>query len=358
MPAVKALQVHMGSEAARDIREHGWQPNLFSLLLGASGGPKWFALSQLDRFLFGDFLPRGNAPLATLGSSIGGWRHACLAQSDPVAAITELEAGYIDQHYASKPTAEEVSAFSRGLLHRVFGAVGAAAIVDHPRFRTHIVTARARGPAGSPFKPALASGMGAAAISNAIDRRLLAWSFQRVVFHSGAAATPGLALADFHTHFAPLTVGNTNAVLHATGSIPFVLAGEPSIDQGPDGGHYWDGGIIDYHFDLSDYRGDGLILYPHFTPSLTAGWFDKFLPWRKRSLHGLKRLVLLCPTREFIATLPAGKIPSREDFTRMDSAQRVAQWQCAVAQCRQLAEEMAELVDGPDPMAGVQLLPD
>ena len=57
--AARALSVYLGREAARRIGAQGWSPDLFSLLLGASGGPKWFVLGQLDRLLFGDFLRGG-----------------------------------------------------------------------------------------------------------------------------------------------------------------------------------------------------------------------------------------------------------------------------------------------------------
>ena len=82
-----ALCVYMGKEAARKIGKEGWSAELFSLLLGASGGPKWFILSQLDRLLFADFLQRSERPLSTLGSSIGSWRNTCLAMRDPAAAV-------------------------------------------------------------------------------------------------------------------------------------------------------------------------------------------------------------------------------------------------------------------------------
>jgi hypothetical protein len=355
MARLESLAVYAGQGAAERLREEGWHAGLFSLLVGASGGPKWFVLSQLDRYLFGDFLQRSTRPLSLLGSSIGAWRHACLAQPDPVAAVERMEEGYLNQYYAGKPDAAEVSAFSLGLLRSLFGESGARHLVEHPRLATHIVTARGRGPSGTPFKPALASGMGAAALGNAVSRRLLAWSFQRVVFHSGEGPAPGLALADFNTHFAPLREDNLAQALHATGSIPFVLAGERHISHAP-AGHYWDGGIIDYHFDLRDYRGEGLILYPHFRNSLTAGWFDKFLPWRSSSLHGLDKLVLLCPSAAFVASLPYGKIPDRNDFLRLEHDQRVAYWRTVVARSQALAEEFAALVDGDDPLAGVTVL--
>lgn len=75
--AARALSVYLGREAARRIADQGWSADLFSLLLGASGGPKWLILGHLDRLLFGDFLAAGERPLSVLGSSIGsitaGW---------------------------------------------------------------------------------------------------------------------------------------------------------------------------------------------------------------------------------------------------------------------------------------------
>ncbi len=124
MPA-KALSIYMGAQAARRIGDEGWTPEAFSLLLGASGGPKWFILSQLDRLLFGDFLQRSRKPLSVLGSSIGSWRHACLAMNNPVEAIDALKEGYLHQHYAQKPTALEVSEQSRQILEGLLGDSGA-----------------------------------------------------------------------------------------------------------------------------------------------------------------------------------------------------------------------------------------
>jgi hypothetical protein len=350
----RALKVYLGKEAARRIGEEGWSAELFSLLLGASGGPKWFILSQLDRLLFSDFLQRSKQPLSVLGSSIGSWRHACLAMADPAAAIDRLEQGYLYQHYASKPTAQEVSEVSRNILEWVLGNDGAADLVNHPRIRTHIVTARGRGPAAATSTPLLATGMGVAALGNTVSRQLLKFHFQRVVFHSGAQPNPGLALHDFDTHYCALRGDNVVAALHASGAIPFVLTGERNIPGAPPG-QYWDGGIIDYHFDLGQYRGDGLILYPHFSASVIPGWFDKFLPWRQAAIHEVENLVLLCPSEEFIADLPFGKIPDRSDFSKLAHDERVSYWEQCVQRSSALAEEFAEMTQRDDPLRGVTI---
>jgi hypothetical protein len=350
--AIRALSVYMGREAARQIAAHGWSAQLFSLLLGASGGPKWFILGHLDRLLFGDFLQRTEAPLSVLGSSIGAWRHACLAMRDPVAAVGRLEQGYLHQAYSSRPTPGEVSAASRGILEKLFGEGGGTDLVNHTRIRTHIVTARGRGPTAAASTPALATGMGAAALGNALSRRLLKYFFQRVVFHSGGEPAPGLSLQDFHTAFCPLSEENVGAALHASGAIPFVLTGERDIPGAPRG-QYWDGGIVDYHFDLGQYRGEGLILYPHFRAGAVPGWFDKFLPWRQGAIHEAEKLVLLCPAEAFVADLPLGKIPDRSDFKRLGYQERVRYWESCVMRSSALAEEFAELIGGSDPLRGV-----
>jgi len=38
------LDIYAGSNALRTIQEHGIKPDLFTNMLGASGGPKWFPL--------------------------------------------------------------------------------------------------------------------------------------------------------------------------------------------------------------------------------------------------------------------------------------------------------------------------
>ena len=348
----EALGVCLGREAARRIAREGWSAHLFDLLLGASGGAKWLILGHLDRLLFGDFLQRSDRPITALGSSIGAWRHACLANPDPVAAIDRFERAYLQQQYSSRPSADEISEVSLAMLRNLFGPAGASHLVDHPRIRSHIVTSRGLGPAASSSNAVLAMAMGGAALGNTLSRRLLRLQFQRVVFHTGTRPDRHLGLRDFHTYYSRLNADNITPALHASGSIPFVLTGERDIPGGPPG-QYWDGGIIDYHFDLTQYHGDGLILYPHFSERLFPGWFDKFLPWRGAAPRHFERLVLLYPRPEFIADLPFGKIPDRADFRRLRREERVRYWETCIERSRALAEEFAELLQRSDPLRGV-----
>jgi hypothetical protein len=351
----RPLDIALGASAAAHIAEHGWRGADIDILLGASGGPKWLILGHLDRLLFGAFLlEERHRPLRAIGSSVGSWRHACLAQDDPIAAIERFEDVYVHWDYGTtRPTTREVSDASLAMLERVVGDAGARAIVSHELLHSYIVTARGRGLNSLGRGPGLAAGMGAAALANALGRQLLASQFQRVLFCTPGA--PPLPFADFATLQVELSAETVPAALHASGSIPFLLHGERDLPGGPEG-HYWDGGIIDYHFNPSVLAGEGLILYPHFRPDLTPGWFDKFLPWRRYREPILDNLILISPSRAFLASLPCGKIPDRSDFRRMNVDERIAYWEQCVLRSRELADDFHWQLQADDPLAGTRRL--
>lgn len=350
----RALDIYLGPKAAAKIAEHGWSGDLFDTVVGASGGPKWLILGHLDRVLFSEFLLENRQqPLKAIGSSVGSWRHACLAMSDPKSAIDRFENIYLNWEYSAKPDVKEVSAASAAMLTHILGEQGADALIQHSNLHSYIVTARGRGLTSAQAALPLAMGMGGAAIANAVGRRHLHRSFQRVVFSSQGASRFGPE--DFHTQHVSLHSDNLAKALHASGSIPFVLAGERDIPGAPSG-HYWDGGIIDYHFDLGAFEAQSLILYPHFRSDLTTGWFDKLLPWRRYREPQWGNLVLLCPSTEFIASLPGGKIPDRSDFTQLSPKERQRLWRICVERSKELAEDFAKQLESKDPLAGTKRL--
>ena len=78
----------------------------------------------------------------------------------------------------------------------------------------------------------------------------------------------------------------------------------------------------------------GLVLYPHFQPTLVPGWLDKRLTHRHRASSALDNVVVLAPRPEWIARLPGGKLPDREDFKTFadDVVARQAVWRRAIAE--------------------------
>jgi predicted acylesterase/phospholipase RssA len=149
----------------------------------------------------------------------------------------------------------------------------------------------------------------------------------------------------FVNHTVRMSPHNFGDAMLASGSIPLVVDAVRDIADAPPG-WYWDGGIIDYHLHLPFNRLDGLTLYPHFAAHITPGWLDKFTPWRKARGPWLDTMVLLCPSAEFVASLPGGQIPDRGDFKRfgVNWQARETRWKAAVAQAQALADAFADIV--------------
>lgn len=339
----RALTLLAGPDAARMIRERGLRAEDVDVVPGASGGPKWLVLAGLDRFLFADFLqaPR-ERPLHLVGSSIGSWRMACLAQRDPAAALARAHDAYIEQSYTSKPSPAEVTAVSARIIDTLLGATGAEEILSHLWARLHVITTECRGTAASERAWVQMAALAFAAGGNLLTRRALALNMRRVVFHTAGDDSPFRGLADFPTAHLPLTRENLKPALLASASIPLVLSGVQV--PGAPGGIHRDGGVIDYHLAFDFGPGEGLVLYPHFFPHLVPGWFDKGLPWRRARGVNVRRAVVLAPSPEFVARLPNRKIPDRNDFYRMPNDERIRVWRTVVDASEQLADELRELL--------------
>ena len=279
-----------------------------------------------------------------IGSSIGSWRMACLAQRDPIAALGRGHRAYIyEQRYSPKPSAAEVGAVLGRALDLLLGPTGVDEILSHPWARLHVITAEGRGLAASSRRPVLAAGLALAIAGNLVTRRALSLQMRRWIFHSAGEHTPFAHLADLPTRHAALTRENLRDALLASGAIPLLVDGVRI--PGTEGGVHWDGGVLDYHLDLDFGRGDGLVLYPHFYGHVVPGWFDKSLRWRRAGATNFRRALLIAPSAAFIASLPGGKIPDRSDFYALSEAERMRRWQAVVDASEALGVELRELVE-------------
>ena len=407
-----AISVKLGARARAQIERGGLRPADITCIPAAAGGPKGLALIPLDRWLFGDWFARAQHAPTLIGASIGAWRMAAAAQSNPAAALDELTRTYIeDQVYSAHPPPTEVAKLIRLLARSPFvGGPGAGGLWS-PRAEVslRVVTARA---AGALHHNASRLAFAKASVANFIARPRLAKHLRRVVFTAGpvstvdamlAGADPGLGSDTYSdtysdtlsaTHSAihsgterntgstagfdafgaeqvALTAANAEEALLGSGSIPLICdpvkVADTATHMPP--GWYWDGGLIDYHLYYPYHQLDGLVLYPHFIDSLIPGWLDKFVPWRKqgtasRSGSGgnsggsgnsggnawLSNMILISPSREFLRTLPNGKLPDRNDFYRygLDHARRITDWKRAVAECGRFAEQAAAWLQAPD----------
>ena len=368
---MKALRIYAGPKARQHIADHGLRPQDVRVVPGAAGGPKGLVLGPLDRFIFGEWLASSNQPVHLVGASIGAWRMATACLTNPVEAFQRLEDDYIAQDFAPEPGRKRPSArlvseqFGQSLATFYGGRV--QEVLQHPRYRLHIVTSRGRHLLGREHGLRTPLGYFGAFLTNTVHRKAMGAWLERVVFSSQGAALP-FGTADYRTRQLALTEANFNPALQASCSIPFMLQAVHNIPGAPPGA-YWDGGITDYHLHLNyasdliaDHAGGtgavgtiysqmaGLVLYPHFQKAVVPGWLDKGLKWRHGATHFLDSMVLLAPDPAWIQGLPNGKLPDRNDFLRYgtDLAGRMKVWRTAVTASAQLVDELQAWLARPD----------
>jgi len=345
------LELRAGPGAAEHVRSDGIAPADVACIPAAAGGPKGLALIPADKLLYREWL-RDTSPIELIGASVGAWRMAALAQADPVAALDRLAHAYVrDQNYSAKPTPDEVAQACRRLATSVLDG---GALRVRPGVSLTIVTSRARGVlTDSESMLAFAR----AALSNAVSRSALATHLERVLFAAGPTFLSP-PFDEFGSQVVPLQASNAEAALVASGSIPMVCSPVRGIAGAPPG-TYWDGALVDYHLQLPYRRltrGGArrrVVLYPHFNDYVTPGWLDKHLPWRRKSRHHpwLEDVLLVAPSRSFLATLPNGKLPDRKDFYRygQDHASRIRDWERAISECGRFADALLAWLQRPDP---------
>ena len=353
MSAASLVSFRAGPGALAHVREHGIAPADIACIPAAAGGPKGLALLPLDRLLHREWLQPQAAQVELIGASIGAWRMAALAQPDALAAIDRLQHEYVrDQNYPAKPSPDAVARTCRRIARAVLGG---RPLEVRDGVALTVITSRARGPLhGRESKLAFAR----ATLSNAFARERLAPYLERVLF---AAGRPGFLREPFDA-FGLVSIAmdsrNTEDALVASGTIPLVCSPVRDIAGAPPG-NYWDGALVDYHL-LLPYpqltRAGGrrrLVFYPHFNDYVTPGWLDKHLPWRRspRAHPWLDDMLLVAPAPAFLATLPNGKLPERQDFYRYgpDHAGRIRAWETAIAECGRFAEAVLRWMERPDP---------
>lgn len=347
---MQSIQLYAGQQAYRHIEEHGLKPADIRVLLAASGGPKWLVLSHLDQYLTEHWLENSHHPLQLVGSSIGAWRMAAYAGSDPSQAIQRLAHHQVNLPYPAQPSRCDISRLVNALLDSF---IHLDDIEASPHRKLHIITARNKGFCAIQNKTLQAWAFGAVAAGNALSRKTLPWSFERFIFKSKGGSIPLTKWDNFRTYHIDLNIYNYRNSLLASGAIPVVMDGINDLHGAPRG-VYRDGGMVDYHFDLPIQPTDGIVLYPHFSPLLKPGWFDKPLPWRKVSPENYSHTLLVSPSQKFVDSLPYSKIPDRKDYERMDNTTRIQYWNSVVDRSKAIADAFDQWLSSPDLIKFIQ----
>jgi hypothetical protein len=340
------LCIKAGEHACERIRDGGFSLDDFAGYAGPAVGPRWLIASGFDLTLLKEKSLGRLRPLTLVGASAGAWRFAAWIQPEAEKSYRQLIESYITTTYtrADKPLSIRKSLAT--IINKTIEGDALPFALSHRDYRLAIITARAKNltAAGNIFLQRL--GFAFSFIGNAFSRSFLPIFFERVVFYSGPKPPAFTMRPEFRGLCVPLNKTNFKSVLVATGAIPLIITGVRDIFGAPRG-VYRDGGLIDYHLagNFGTKDSDLTLLFLH-QDRLIPGWLDKRLTSRKPPAHDMKNTVLVYPSEDFIATLPLGKVPDREDFvTFVDEPEtRIANWRQAVAKAEPLGEVFLELV--------------
>ena len=338
-----SLNIRAGKLARQLIEKEGLQANFVDIVPGAAGGPKGIGIQGLDQAIFGDFLAQAPQRRTLIGSSIGSWRFASIAAWGAKEGTERLAELYTNLYFHKKMTRQEVGNICRDMLIDLVQGKEQQ-LVEHPDYHLAVISIKAQHIFQSDRSLPLLASVAGIIGSNALARKHNRLFMQRVISQP-EMGTQFKVHDEFTTHYQPLNLGNVTSWLMASASIPGVMAAIRDIPDAPKGS-YRDGGLIDYHLDLP-FQSQGIVLYPHFSDSITPGWFDKMLKKRKASPENQARTLLLSPSIEYLQSLPLGRLPDRKDFTLkgLDQKQRIRMWNQSVAESQRLGDEFLEMVE-------------
>ncbi len=341
-----SIQLIAGRRAYELIKSEGLHPSMIKAVAAAAGGPKWFTTYGLVRYIISDLLGQVDHNVHLIGASVGSWQMTAACASDPGAALDRLREGYAGHIYSDDPDGVEISEACRDFLLHMIGD-DRSHILEHPQRHLHVITSRGRGWLSHENKFVLGVSFAAAAISHSIRRSAFDRYMQRTVFHNGVEIPIDQARDPLSTISYQLNEDTLIPVLRASGAIPMLMPGIRDI-PGVDSGYYWDGGLTDYHIGMPLMMPErSVVLLPHFSPYVLAGWFDKKLPWiRHAPADHVQDMLLICPTPEYVASLPKGQISDMKDFYEFGERQeeRIKYWMSISNQSSQMAAELHESI--------------
>lgn len=349
-PTRRLLRYRAGPAALRLLRREGLGAGQVGAVVGPASGPKWLVQVGFDQALVAGGLLRGakeagengTRPLLA-GSSAGAWRMLALATPDPSVTLQGLLEGYVGQVFDRHDTPQSISEAYRKMLSRLFPPMVIDHLLDHPSVDLGIHVARVRGRlARSRRMQALQ--MAVAGATNLVSPKAVDWFFERWFLTTAPERLP----EDFRARVAALQRDNLLAAARATGAVPYYL---DFIDDLPGvrRGVFVDGGVTDYHLDQRFIDGDDrLVLLPHYQRRIAPSWFDKRLERRVPRPAVADHLLQVYPSDDFVATLPGGRLPDRDEFiTYMDQPEkRIRRWYEAASLSERLGEELLADLEG------------
>lgn len=341
------LRIKAGKEAYELIKDGGFHMDMVTAYFAPAGGPRWLVASGFDLALLKSGLLGKKQPTLLVGSSAGAWRLAAWLQPEAETSYRRLIDAYIAMPYRRKDTPGLVCNALGDVINAYLAEDALPFALSNKQYRLAIITVRARHLLASDVQWIQWVGMGICFVANCLDRSYLDGFAERMVFYTGAKPPDFCFEKGFRGRFVALSEINFRHALMASAAIPLIVAGVHDIYGAPTG-VYRDGGLIDYHLTHRYARQPGgVTLFFHHQERIVPGWLDKRLTSRKPAARSLNNVLMVYPTTEFVAQLPAARIPDRSDYLTYinDPRQRMTNWRQVAAMAAPLGEEFLELVE-------------
>jgi hypothetical protein len=339
--------IKAGKRAYEIIQDGGFHFDRVTTYFGPATGPRWLIASGFDLALLKNGLLGRSKAIHLVGSSAGAMRFAAWLQPEPEKSYRTLMESYIGITYKRNDTPATVLESLVNLANAYIEDDALSFALANKKYRLVIITARARNLVASELKWVQRIGIGICFLFNAINRSYIHDFAERVVFYNGPKPPHFCLRPGYRGRYIRLNEINFKYAVMASGAIPLVVAGIKDIYGAPSG-VYRDGGLIDYHL-THNYAptNEDIILFFNHQERIIPGWLDKRLSYRRPQADILDNVVMIYPTDSFIAKLPGGRVPERDDFAIFidDPATRIKNWRRAVELAQPLGEEFLELVE-------------
>lgn len=340
------LLYRAGNRALAHLRRNGLRPEDVRVLVGPASGPKWLIFPGIDRALMerGYGVPeRGRGHRLLVGSSAGAWRMLAFAARRPLEAYERLVEGYVSQTFPMPVRAKDVTPAYRRMLAEVLTEDDLEAIVSHPDADVGIHVTRVYDP--YPWSSRVAQ-IAAIAMGMAVHR-LWTGAVMHMALRVLAHTRPERLRAPFRGTVIPLEPHGIRETALASGTIPVYMQPIRNVPGAPRG-TYVDGGLADYHL-RQPYTspGEGITLLPHYQEAVQACWFDRATPHRETANGALADVLQIYPSPAWIAGLPGGKVPDRDDFFvfAKHHGERIRRWHEVVRRSEELGEQLRRDLD-------------
>lgn len=345
---MRDITIRAGANIYEMIRDGGLTFDHVSTVVGPAVGPRWFLASGFDRAILKAGVLGNRHPVTLAGSSAGALRFAAWVQPEPETAYGRLIDSYIEMTFNREDTPGSILKTIAGVIDSFVEDDALPFALSSSKFRIAITTARNKHVTSSETRLFQASGIVTAGILNMVNSSLLSLFFDPVVFYSGYRPPIFCQKPDFPGLSIPLNEANFKPALLASSAVPLAVSGVRNIYGAPRG-VYRDGGLVDYHgnMDYAKSSTDVVLLFHHQDRQVPT-WLDQYVPWRTLRESWTGNLLVISPTKEFVARLPGGRIPDRGDFKVFadNPSQRIEQWRRVVAESAALGEWFLECVAG------------